>query len=107
VIEAPDGKMRAHFIVYGRYNVLPDHPQRYMVEFYKVALEAIDGTGDKELREAFHLPPDMPLVVEMKPPKLHSDVVFCDEDMRINFGSMGGAYVMKRNHHSGYSVEFI
>ncbi|WP_394729226.1 PAP/fibrillin family protein [Altererythrobacter sp. GH1-8] len=106
VIENIAGTKRAHFIVYGRYDIAEETPQRYQVEFYKIALVGLEGESDDELRESFGLAPDTPLEVEMKPPKLHSDVVFCDDDMRINFGSMGGAYVMNRSHHSGYSVRF-
>ena len=106
IVESIDGETRAHFIMYGRYDIDPDEPQRYKVEFYRIALEATNGESDEDLRAAFDLPADTPLSVDMKPPKLHSDVVFCDEDMRINFGSMGGAYVMNRSDHGGYSVSF-
>ena len=106
IVETLDGSKRAHFTVYGRYDIDDDEPQRYNVAFYRVALVGLEGESDDELRAAFGLDPETPLDVEFKPPKLHSDVVFCDNDMRINFGSMGGAYVMNRNHHSGYSVSF-
>ena len=106
IIEPVDGGMKAYFTVYGRYDVKEDNPQRYNVEFYRIALTGANGESDDDLRKAFDLAADTPLDVAMKPPKLHSDVVFCDDDMRINFGSMGGAYVMNRNHHSGYSVAF-
>ena len=102
----PKGGMRAHLIVYGRYALEEASPQRYIVDFHRIALKAVDGADDDALRQAFGLDADTPLEVEMKPPALHSDVVYCDEDMRINLGSMGGAYVMERSHHTGYSVDF-
>ncbi len=106
VIEPVGGGLQAHLIVYGRYSIKEDNPKRYNVEFYRIALVGANGESKDELRQAFGFDDDTPLDVQMKPPTLHSDVVFCDEDMRINFGSMGGFYVMNRNHHSGYSVEF-
>jgi hypothetical protein len=33
-------------------------------------------------------------------------VVYCDDDMRINFGSMGGVYVLNRLNTPGKSVTF-
>ena len=106
IVAAPDGKKIAHLIVYGRYRIEEADPKRYLVEFHRIVLKGIEGENEEELRAAFNLPADNPLEVAMKPPALHSDVVFCDKDMRINFGSMGGAYVLRREHHSGRSVSF-
>lgn len=106
IIEPVDGGPQAYLTVYGRYSVSDDNPQRYEVEFYRIALTGANGESEDELRAAYGFDADTPLDVDMKPPKLHSDIVYCDEDMRINFGSMGGAYVMNRSHHNGYSVEF-
>ena len=106
VIEPVGGGIKAYLIVYGRYSIAEDTPQRYQVEFYRIALVGANGESEDELRAAFDFDADTPLDVEMKPPTLHSDVVYCDEDMRINFGSLGGAYVMNRTDHNGYSVAF-
>lgn len=106
VIEPVGGGLQAYLIVYGRYAISEDNPKRYQVEFYRIALVGANGETEEELRAAFDFDDSTSLDVGMKPPTLHSDVVFCDEDMRINFGSMGGFYVMNRNHHSGYSVDF-
>ena len=106
IIETIDGGMRAHLIVYGRYAIKPDAPQRYSVAFARVALSSPDGASDADLCQAFGFAPEQSLDVSFKPPTLHSDIVYCDADMRINFGSMGGVYVMARLHHGGHSVAF-
>ena len=64
------------------------------------------GVSGEALRVQFGLEPDAPLRRELKPPKLHSDVVYCDDDMRINHGSMGGVYVLRRLATPGQSVSF-
>lgn len=106
IIEPVGGGMQAHLIVYGRYAIDPDLPKRYKVEFFRVGLVSPDGHTDDALRQAYGLDANQPLSVDLKPPTLHSDVVYCDDDMRINFGSMGGVYVMSRLHHHGHSVAF-
>lgn len=105
-ILTPDEKHRATIIVWGRYSIEKETPQRYAVEFYAVELVAPEGVSDKEVRRQFGLEPDFALKQDLKPPKVHSDVVYCDEDMRINFGSMGGVYVLKRLETPGKSVSF-
>lgn len=101
-----DGKHSAKLIVWGRYDVQEDNPVRYGVEFYTIELRAPDGVSDEELRAQFGLDEGFALKREMKPPKLHSDIVYCDDDMRINYGSMGGVYVMRRLDTPGKSVTF-
>lgn len=101
-----DGKHQALLIVWGRYAVSEDDPQRYAVDFYKIEIRAPDGVSDDALRSQFGLEDGFALEREMKPPKLHSDIVYCDDDMRINFGSMGGVYVMRRLDGPGKSVSF-
>lgn len=105
-ITSEDGKHSAKLIVWGRYRVEAENPQRYIVEFYKAELQAPEGVSDDELRAQFGLEEGFDLQRDIKPPKLHSDIVYCDDDMRINFGSMGGVYVMRRLDHSGKSVSF-
>lgn len=106
LIETVDGKLRAYLIMFGIYTIDPDLPQRYSVDFSSVALRGLERVSDEALREGFGFDPAQPLKVSFKPPALHSDVVYCDEDLRINFGSMGGVYVMSRLHHGGNSVSF-
>ena len=44
--------------------------------------------------------------VELLKGDFHSDIAFCDDTMRVNYGSVGGVYVLERLHHSGRSVDF-
>ena len=101
-----DGVHRCRRIVWGRYRVEDDEPQRYHVSFYAVELVPPEGVSPDELRAQFGFDADMPLYKELKLPRLHSDIVYCDDDMRINFGVMGGVYVMHRLHEPGKSVAF-
>ena len=71
VIETLDGTKRAHFTVYGRYDIDEAEPQRYKVEFYRLALVGLEGESEDELRAAFGFDPDTPLYDTFKPPKLH------------------------------------
>ncbi len=105
-VSTPDSAYRATIIVWGRYRLEPETPQRYEVDFYLAELVPPDGVTPEELKAQFGLETDASLRREIKPPKLHSDVVYCDDDMRINFGSMGGVYVLQRLQHSGKSVQF-
>lgn len=94
-IETIDGKTQATLIVHGRYRDHDDNRQRYHVDFFNAQLWS-DELDAATLRRAFDLASDMPLTQPLPPPKLYSDVVYCDDDMRINFGSMNGVYVMNR-----------
>jgi hypothetical protein len=105
-IMTPDEAHRARMIMWGRYQLEPDFPQRYSVDFYAVELVPPKGVDADTLCAQFGLEPGAPLWRELKPPKLHSDVVYCDDDMRINFGSMGGVYVLNRLNTPGKSVTF-
>jgi hypothetical protein len=105
-LETTDGSLRARMTVYGRYRIEPAEPKRYLVEFYRVAFMPDAEADEAAIRRGFDLPPEQPLSVDLKPPKLSSDVVYCDADLRINFGSVGGIYVMDRVHHAGHSVSF-
>lgn len=98
------GTAKAAVLMKGRYDEDPDNPQRYSVAFYNVSLQAVDNLSDDELREQFGLAADTPLEVDFKPPTLHSDIVYLDDDLRINFGSIGGFYVLKRIDRDGFSI---
>ena len=101
-----DRSLTADLIVWGRYTLSEAHPQRYTVDFYAAELRSPDGASDDALREAFGIPAGHPLRSDLKPMKLHSDVVYCDDDIRINFGSMGGVYILERLLSPGRSVSF-
>lgn len=105
-ITTMDGQHHARIIVWGEYRIEAEHPQRYIVNFYAVELVPPEGVSADDFRKHFGLEAGSPLRQELKPMKLHSDVVYCDEDMRINFGSMGGVYVMNRLNTPGKSVSF-
>ncbi len=105
-ISTPDGAHKAQLIVWGRYRIEAEAPQRYIVDFYAAEIKPLEGTSEDDLRAQFGLEAGADLYRELKPPKLHSDVVYCDDDMRINFGSMGGVYVMRRLSTPGKSVAF-
>ena len=98
------GDTRAVIVMEGRYSGDDDNPQRYSVEFHRVSLRTVDGEPADDLREAFGIDADAPLAVEFRPPKLHSDIVYVDEDIRINYGSLGGFYVLQRVQEPGFSV---
>lgn len=103
-VQAPDGRTQGHVIVWGRYRVDEALPQRYFVEFYQAQLRPVAGDTPEALRAAFGLPEDAPLVRPIKPPRLHSDIVYCDDSLRINVGSLGGVYVLERLHKPPVSV---
>jgi hypothetical protein len=98
--------VEADLIMYGRYSRDEENLKRYAVDFYAVELKSQKGLSDKELREAFDMEEDQALKIEFKVPPLHSDIVYCDETMRINFGSLSGIYVLERLHCAGRSVAF-
>lgn len=106
LIENLAGTFAGYLIVFGRYSIDPAEPKRYIVDFYRAEVRGANGESDAEVRAGFGFEPDQPLIADFTPPRLHSDVVYCDEDMRINFGSMGGVYVLRRLDHPGYSVSF-
>jgi hypothetical protein len=101
-----DRSLSADLIVWGRYTMTEEHPQRYTVGFYASELRSAHGASDDEIRQAFGIPADSPMRSDLKPPKLHSDVVYCDEDLRINFGSMSGIYILERLTTAGRSTSF-
>jgi len=105
-IESVDGSVQGHVIVWGRYRVEAALVQRYFVEFYQAELRPLPGEDAARLRAVFGLAEDQALVRPLKPPRLHSDIVYCDDDLRINVGSLGGVYVLQRLEQQGISVSF-
>ena len=107
VIEPIEGGDTYRFATYGRYSVEKNEPQRYRVKFYKSRIWSENGKSDEEIRQAFGMAAETPLEVEVPSPKLHSDIVYCDDEIRINFGSVGGIYVLERVNHSGVTVSLL
>ncbi len=93
-------------ILYGTYSGDPDNRTRYSVAFSEVSLEPLNGNSEDELRTGFGIDPDVPLKAAFNPPKLHSDIVYVDEKLRINYGSLGGYYVNLRVEEPGYSIAY-
>ncbi len=104
-VTAPDNTTDAVVITRGTYRENADNRQRYDVTFHSVELVNLEGGADEGLRGAFGLTPGQALKVDLKA-NFHSDVVFCDDTLRINFGSVGGVYILERLHHNGTSVSF-
>jgi len=94
---AMDGRTRGLIIMHGRYREEADNRQRFAVDFHRIELRPAAGVTEAELRAALELPADTPLIHELTPPRLHSDVIYLDDDLRINVGSFGGLYVLRRS----------
>lgn len=100
----PDGQASGMIIVRGRYRGDAAEPQRFGVDFYRIEIAPTHGTTEVQLRAGLGFVPEQRLAAERKPPKLYSDVVYLDEDMRINLGSLGGMYLLRRLNERGVSV---
>lgn len=94
---AADGVTRGLLIVHGRYREAADNRQRFSVDFHQLELRPAAGLSEAALRAALGFGAEEPLTVDLKPPRLHSDVVYLDDDLRINVGSLGGLYVLRRS----------
>jgi hypothetical protein len=93
----PDGNaVHGTLIVHGRYRGEDADRQRFDVEFHRIELRPGEGVSEAEFRQAIAFGPADPLVAELKPPRLHSNVVYLDDTYRINIGSLGGLYVLRR-----------
>ena len=103
-IQNEDRTANAIIVVQGTYSEDPEDPKRFQVRFSGVSLHAADGQSDAELRDQFGLEPDEPLLKEFRPPALHSDIVYLDDDMRVNYGKLGGFYVLRRLDRRGFSI---
>ncbi len=106
-IKSLDGLDCGHIIVLGSYVGDAENPQRYHVSFYGYRLLAPEGLDEAQYRQRLGVDADVRLSGEYKPPRLHSDIVYADDDTRINFGGLGGLYVLERvPGHPGVSVSF-
>jgi hypothetical protein len=93
----PNGGTEAAMILHGRYAIDPELPHRFHVAFERAELRALDGSGNvAALRHVVGLPPEAATDVTFAPPKLWSDIIYVDEDLRINKGNFGGLYVVER-----------
>jgi hypothetical protein len=105
--EAPDGAFSGHIVVRGSFRPDPEgNLRRFMVDFKAVELHPDSPAAEVALRERLGLTNGEPLQKSFKSPKLHSDVVYLDEDTRVNMGGYGGIYVLHRVSEPGVSVSF-
>jgi hypothetical protein len=101
---AADGVTRGVIVVRGRFNGEPDNRQRFSVDFYRVELWPGEGTDAAGLRKALGFAASESLSEDLKPLRFHSDVVYLDADTRINIGSLGGLYVLRRLDEEPVSI---
>jgi hypothetical protein len=105
--EALDAAFSGHIVIRGRFRPDPDgNLQRFMVAFERAELHPAGPADEVALRERLGLAADAPLARDFKSPKLHSDVIYLDDDTRLNAGGYGGLYVLRRLAEPGISVTF-
>jgi hypothetical protein len=95
-IATPQGGLRADIVVSGTWVVNSANPLRLDIEFHRVELCPAAGVDAGVLRAALGAAPDLNLNAELKVSKLYSDVVYLDDDLRINIGIQGGLYVLTK-----------
>jgi hypothetical protein len=103
-VENEDRSASGIIVMRGTYDEDEENPQRYAVQFSNVSLIAPGERPEDTLREQFGIDPGVAISVDFRPPRLHSDIVYLDDDMRINVGSLGGFYVMRRLDQTGVSI---
>jgi len=102
---AADGETRGTIIVRGRFEEDPANRQRFMVEFYRAELQPAADGSEAGLRTALGFAADEALAKDLaKPPRFHSDVIYLDDDLRVNVGGLGGLYVLRRSADQAVSV---
>jgi hypothetical protein len=93
-------------IIHGRYQPDDEDSRRFRVVFYAAEIRPWGASDDAGLRSALGFDADAPLRREFKPAKLYSDVVYLDEQLRINIGGMGGVYVLARRTEPAISLSY-
>ena len=99
-----DGKTQGVLIVHGRFRPDPDNRQRFHVEFHCTELRPAASGDEAGLRKALGFDAEQSLKVDLKPPRLHSDVVYLDDEIRINIGGLGGLYLLRRSSDAPVSI---
>jgi len=102
--ETVEGACPGVIVIHGAYEPDAEDARRFQVVFHSAEIRGTDGLGDAALRQAAGLADDAPLKRDFKPAKLHSDVVYLDETIRINLGGMGGVYVLERRTEPAISL---
>lgn len=96
LFSAPDESADGVLVIHGRYTLDAARSDRFHVAFDRAELRAGPPRDMAGLLRALSLAPDALTDVSFKPPKLHSDMVYLDDDLRINRGNFGGLYVVVR-----------
>ena len=100
----PDRQTDGRIIVHGAYRGEPERPQRFVVDFTGMGIQPRGATTEAALRAGLGLEAGQALSADMKPPKLSSDVIYLDDELRINVGSLGGLYLLKRSDEAPVSI---
>jgi hypothetical protein len=93
-------------IIHGRYEPDDEDARRFRVVFYAAEVRPWGDVDEAGLRAGLGFDQDAPLRREFKPAKLYSDVVYLDEQIRINIGGMGGVYVLARRAEPAISLAY-
>jgi PAP_fibrillin len=95
-IATPGSALPGVIVTRGRWVAEPSQPQRLHVTFENIAVTPANGVDPAAFRAALGLDAQQPLSAELQVGKLHSDVVYLDDEYRINIGIQGGLYVLTR-----------
>lgn len=95
-IAPPGGVACGAVITHGRWVVDAQDPRRLNIEFDRVELRPAAADGAVAMRAALGAPADLPLSAGLNVGKLYSDVVYLDDELRINIGIQGGLYVLSK-----------
>jgi hypothetical protein len=101
---SPDGSVEGTIVVRGVFRGDEGNAQRFVVDFVRLEILPRGATPEAALRAGLGLAPAEPLVADMKPPKLSSDVIYLDDTLRINVGSLGGLYLLRRSDEPAISI---
>jgi hypothetical protein len=103
--DSGDGLAHGQIVVRGVFRADAVDAQRFAVDFQRVEISPREGSSEAALRGALGFGASARLAEPLKPPRLHSDVVYLDDDMRINLGSLGGLYLLRRSATPPVSVQ--
>jgi hypothetical protein len=101
---SPDGGVEGTIVVRGVFRGEEGNAQRFVVDFVRLEILPRGATSEAALRAGLGLGAGEPLVADMRPPKLSSDVIYLDEGLRINVGSLGGLYLLRRSADPAISI---
>ncbi len=104
---ASDGQAHGAIVVRGSFRDEPGNPQRFVVDFARMEIRPRGATErSAAARVALGLEADASRCrsADMKPPQLSSDVIYLDDELRINVGSLGGLYLLKRSDEAPVSL---